>query len=432
MADNNPWKVLCRLFPLLPKANDRPPAQFRLFSRSFPALLKDKKSPEEIVFSLLSECMRHKASDINIEPTDTGKLEIYFRVDGLLHKGAIIEAPETSMLRTALHNQSHSPHLGKHGVTEKTISITDQDRKSMFSICDIPQVAEKCILIRPCPTINIGTTGSVTKLPTRTTRNINKKIFIWQMGKVGSLSVYSSLVPFSQPTSWQPPSIKNDTYWPQHNNIIQTHSVKLLYDFLHYSNEEFVIISLVRDLMARNISTIFQSMNFKEKWRNQFYIASAANFKRMPYEQQEREITQHLYTLNTSKVATEWYDNLLMSHFYYPDVDQYLINIYAKPFDQEKGFQIYESNTPRVQMMILRLEDLNAREKELGDFLGIENFQLVLGNTPEGKWYESTYKRFKGRYKPTAKELEAIYNSRFMRYFYSDDQITALTKKWQR
>lgn len=433
MPDNSLWQMLRRFINQLTTAKSRPASSFRPFSHSLSALLKSPLSSKEAVILLLKESLRHGASDIHIEPTGRGGLDVYFRIDGILLKTATVSARETPTFRAALQDQSYNQHSGHYGVRESTISLppAGQGKQVSFSVCDIPQATQHCLLIKPCPPTHVGTSKSISKMPPPERRNIDKKIFIWQMGKVGSLSVYSTLRGYSTPCVWQVPSIKHDTDWPRHNNIIQTHSIQLLYDFLHHSDEEFVIISLVRDLMARNISTIFQSMNFKEEWRNHFYIASAAAFKKMPFEQQEREITRHLHALNTSALATGWYDNLLRSHFYYPDIDRYFIDIYAKPFDQEKGFQIYESKTPRVKMIILRLEDLNVRGKELGNFLGIEGFQLTWGNAPEGKWYEPIYKRFKERYRPTAQELEAIYNSRFMRYFYSKEQIASFSKKWQ-
>jgi len=409
---------------------NRPVTRCRWFARSFSALLKADRPPGEIVDFLLREGLRHEASAIHLEPTACGHLDIYFRIEGVLLKAAIVNKTGITILRNAIQSQSRDPHPGQYGVTEATITLSDQGAPFTFSVCDIPQNTESCILIRPSSPPPVEPIAPpVRKLPP-TRRNIDKKILIWQMGKVGSLSVYTSLLPYSRATSWQVPSIRYDTHWPRHHNIIQTHSVQLLYDLLHHSDEEFVIISLVRDLLARNISTIFQSMNFKEEWRNSFYIAGKDQFNKMPYEQQEREITRHLHTLNTSSLATGWYDNLLRSHFYYPEIERYMIDIYAKPFDQERGVQIYESQTPRVQMIILRLEDLSERSKELGDFLGINNFELSWGNAPEGKWYEPIYKRFKERYRPTPQEIEAIYGSRFMRYFYSQEQIASLTKKW--
>jgi len=120
---------------------------------------------------------------------------------------------------------------------------------------------------------------------------------------------------------------------------------------------------------------------------------------------------------------TGWYDNLLRSHFYYPDIDRFFIDIYQTPFDWDRGFQVYESKTPRVKMIILRLEDLDNLEQALGDFLQIDNFKMHKGNLSAEKWYQDIYKRFKKEYTPAPEELAAIYDSQFMRYFYSPAQI---------
>lgn len=423
--------ALKRLANRITGNESRPAPRLRSFSRSLSSLLQAAAPPQDVVSCLLAEALRQKASDINIEPTEEGGIDVYFRIDGILYKAASLSGDLAQKLRAATHSQAHSHHPGQYGVLEGTLSLNLQGKEFAFHIYDIPQSTENCILIRPTVGTSAADEANRPRRPApHRPRNIDKKIFIWQMGKVGSLSVYSSLFRYSRPCDWHVPSIKYDTHWPKRNNIIQTHSIKLLYDFLHYSDEEFVIISLVRDLMARNISSIFQSMNFKEEWRNHFYIASVADLKKMPYEQQELEITKQLYKLNTSNLTTGWYDTLLSSHFYYPDIDKYLIDVYAKPFNQEQGFQTYESKTPRVQMIILRLEDLNARGKELGEFLGIEDFHPAWGNAPEGKWYEPIYKQFKSRYRPTEQELKTIYGSRFMRYFYSPEQINSMIAKW--
>ena len=251
------------------------------------------------------------------------------------------------------------------------------------------------------------------------------------MGKVGSLSIYNSLKKYSKPTSWEPYIIGQQDRWPIHNNLIQNHSIELLYNALHYSNEPFVIISLVRDLLPRNISSIFQSMCFQENWRNEYFIATKKNFLNFSYEKQEQELTTQLQKMNMSDSTLNWFDNLLLSHFFYPEIDRFFIDVYAKPFNKEKGYQIYHSKNPRINMLIIRLEDLDNLENEIGDFLGLDSFRLIKTNISEKKWYQPIYHKFKQRYRPTPKELKKIYNSNFMNYFYSQNQINHFIKNWQ-
>ena len=408
------------------------PPQFQAFANTFSSLLASSLNHQEIISALLHEGLRQKASDINIEPAAENVCDLFFRVDGILCKVMTASGRQATLLREAVHCNSRELHPGKFGVNEGIIQIQLGDIVHLLQVYDIPQSPANSILIKAaCNPASLASSLLRPAGPNRTLRNIDKKIFIWQMGKVGSSSVYSSLLPHSQPSPWQVPSIQdNSHHWPIHNNVIQTHETKLLYDILHYSDEEFVIISLVRDLLDRNISAIFQSMNYEESWRNQYFIAREDDFKKMPYDRQEEAILHHLQRLNTGSAVTSWYDNLFKSHIYYPEIDKYFIDIYAKPFDQEKGLQIYESKSPRVTMVIVRLEDLNRREKELGAFLGIDGFRLLSRNRAEEKWYQPIYTRFKERYKPSTDELEAIYSSRFMQYFYSAEQINTLKNKW--
>ncbi len=402
------------------------------FTQLFPFLLATQNlQKKDIVSSLLCESLRQTATDINIERASDDSYAIFFRIDGMLCNVLKLSGSQATTLRAALQNEAQDLHPGNHGVTEGTLTTQQHGEVKSFYFYDIPQSPTNSILIRAAHHAHTCTTeSSITPQAKKTARNIDKKIFIWQMGKVGSSTIYRSLLPYSKPSTWATPAIQDNTHWPIHNNIIQTHSIALLYDFLHSSEEEFVIISLVRDPLARNISAIFQSMNYEEEWRNNYFIASVEEFKKMPYEQQEQEIALHLKRLNTSNAVTSWYDNILLSHFYYPEIDKYFIDIYAKPFDQEKGFQLYESKNPRINMIILRLENLNEQKGILGDFLGIDDFQLMNENIASEKWYNPIYKRFKEGYKPTKQELEAIYNSRFMKYFYSPEQIRVFTEKW--
>lgn len=410
-----------------------PKSCFQSFERSFISLLDSPcHQQREIANALLRESLRQKASEINIEPVTDSDCDIFFRINGILHKALTVRGSQVATLREALQSTVDDLHPGQFDVIEGRLTIGEHENENSFHFYNIPRSPFNSILIRAAVTAAqcSNTKQNEGVLPINSGRNIDKKILIWQMGKVGSSTVYRSLLPYSKPCAWAVPSIKNNTHWPIHNNIIQTHSIKLLYDFLHYSDEEFVVISLVRDLLARNLSAIFQSMNDEEEWCNQQFIARVDDFQKMSYDQQEEKLSQQLIRLNTGTAGTSWYDNLLKSHFYYPEIDKYFVDIYSKPFDQEKGYQIYESKTKRIKMIIIRLENLNEQVNVLGEFLGIDDLHLISKNVASEKWYNPIYQRFKERYKPTAQELESIYDSRFMRYFYSPDQIRLLTEKW--
>ncbi len=278
----------------------------------------------------------------------------------------------------------------------------------------IPFHTLESIIIRFCPQVLARPTW--TNLP-----GINKKIFIWQMGKVGSSTILASLKPYTKKYNWQYDIEISDEPYSQYNNIIHTHSAKPIYHLLHHSDEEFIIISLVRDILQRNVSAVFQSMT-DDTVDNPNFIASEQELRKWSYDKLYKAIKNKLLSLNLSDKLTSWYDSLFKSHFYYPNVDRYHIDVYSKPFDYQRGMQIYESKTPRIKLLIIRLEDLNCLTTEIGDFLGVKNFTLCQANIATNKWYKEIYQQFKNMYRPTDRELNNIYKSRFMNYFYGSER----------
>ena len=262
------------------------------------------------------------------------------------------------------------------------------------------------------------------------TPGINKKIFIWQMGKVGSSTILASLKPYTGQYNWcHDTAIMSDEPYLQYNNLIHSHSAKPIYYTLHHSDEEFIVISLVRDLLRRNISAVFQSMT-DETPGNDCFIGPQEELENWGYERICGEIKKKLLYLNLTDQLISWYDMLFKSHFYYPDVERYHVDLYGVPFDRQRGFQVYSSKTPRIKFLIIRLENLNNLEAELGFFLGIKKFRLIVDNVAKHKWYNEIYKQFKEIYKPTGEELSHIYGSKFMKYFYTAEQIDSFVGRW--
>lgn len=403
--------------------------------RALAELLADPRPDrgQAVVAALLKEGRECAASDINFEPDAGGGGDIFFRVGGVLRQVARFGGGEWCGLSAAVEAAAVDIQPGKFGVREGRFSAGGEGSEVDFKVYFIPQPSRTGnIIIRPGNEGGVATIGDGADLISiEQKRNIDKKVFIWQMGKVGSSTVFKSLRPYANPGISLAPVVGESPRWLIHHNLIQTHSIKPLYDVLHHSEEEFVIISLVRDLLARNISTIFQSMNYREPWRNDYFIAGVEEFQAMPYEQQEQAIIGHLRRLNTGSSVSSWYDNLLKSHFYYPDIDRHFIDVYAKPFDWERGFQTYESKSGRVRMIIIRLENLDNVAVELGKFMGLDDFKLRHDNLASDKWYQPIYKKFNSRYKPTVAELQSIYGSKFMNYFYSPGQINSLASRWR-
>jgi len=401
------------------------PAPERLAIEDLTAKCLTIQDPRQIVELVLTQSLYHGASDVHMDNT-AGHFTIFFRIHGILHAIAsyedaiarrIIDQVKIKSNITLSEGRSPSIQEGHYSIPPFHTNIP---------IHIIPFTPLESVVIHlPCPSGG----SSINHNASLPLRDIEKKIFIWQMGKVGSASVLNSLKGFTLPTSWEVTNIVANDHWLVHNNLLHTHSIQILYNFLHYTEEEFIVISLVRDLIARNVSSIFESMCRNAPW-NKLFIAEKNDFIAFSYEKQEAEITKKLSELNRDEGLLNWYNSLFKSHFYYPDTDRYLIDIYSKNFDHTKGVQTYSSKTKRVKMIIIRLEDLNESEQAIGEFLGIDNFRLLKDNLSKDKWYKPIYEKFLSRYTPPREEINKIYLSKFMQYFYSQSQIDTLIARW--
>jgi hypothetical protein len=117
----------------------------------------------------------------------------------------------------------------------------------------------------------------------------------------------------------------------------------------------------------------------------------------------------------------DWYDTQMKPVF---DID-----VYAQPFPHHQGHEIYHGKN-NSRLLVLRLEDLNrVGQKVLGDFLDLEQFELVQANVSEQKGYADLYREFKKLPLP-ASYLEKMYSSTYARHFYTDEEIHSFYQKW--
>ncbi|RKI43898.1 hypothetical protein D7V86_01940 [bacterium D16-51] len=106
------------------------------------------------------------------------------------------------------------------------------------------------------------------------------------------------------------------------------------------------------------------------------------------------------------------------------------VDIYEYPFDKEKGYSIYHEGN--LNIMVYQLEKMSILEKEIGDFLQLKEFKLIKANDSDNKWYMNTYEKAKKELRLTKKYFDRCYNSKYMKHFYSDDDIKEFQEMWQR
>ena len=196
------------------------------------------------------------------------------------------------------------------------------------------------------------------------------------------------------------------------------HSLYLLNKLGHKrdKNDKFKIISLIRDPVAKQISSFFEILyleldyNYNEK------------LKLMHVEDVVDELTLlFINKFSQQTVPRDWFDLELRSVF---DID-----IYTKHFSHEKGYQIYEGQ--QADVLLIRLEDLDRRSREaFGKFLGIENISLIKRNVGSRKDYALLYKSFLTKAILPESYLFEQYNIKYVQHLYSPDEIVNFKKKW--
>lgn len=227
-------------------------------------------------------------------------------------------------------------------------------------------------------------------------------LVIYQFGKVGSSTLTKTF-----------------------ENIIDT-------THTHYFNcnlikNKTLIINVTRNLFDRNISAFFQNINCKPV-SSDFDIPLNGKHIRegclMYSEKKEmNELVDFFRDINIEKLLkiryNDWY-----SYFN----EQLNINIFEKPFDFDKKYNIYETNN--ITLIILRYEDISNWENILSNIFN-RKINIISDNLTNNKDIYELYENFKKTYKYSEEEINLIKNIDFMKHFYLDIEIDKFIKKFE-
>lgn len=178
---------------------------------------------------------------------------------------------------------------------------------------------------------------------------------------------------------------------------------------------KFKIISLVRDPIARSISGVFETPRFQD----QVLQDDSGMFDRI---KTAKYLNRKLSSRQSFNYIFNWFDKEPNAVFG--------IDIYAKPFNIDKGWTIYEGET--ADALVIRLEDLSSiGEEVISKFIHVNKkisfFQSnVRSESKEGK----TYRYVKENVRLDRSKCEKIYSHKFVTHFYSDEQIEKMILRW--
>jgi len=231
------------------------------------------------------------------------------------------------------------------------------------------------------------------------------------MGKVGSTSIYTELkkkLPFADifhvhflSEYWLRKKLPAlDKYF--HSNIDLGNEIINQINKNPY--KRIKIITLVREPIIRDISDLF------ENWRSVY-----ENIDQIDIQTLHKRIDEstHEYTLT-------WFDTEFKNYTGF--------NIYEMPFNKEKGYEIYRLEN--ADILCLKLEALReVGSKAIKEFLGV-SVEISNRNLSADKQGKNLYMEIKRNYKASESKLSVVYNSLYMKHFYTEQEIKELINKW--
>jgi hypothetical protein len=260
-------------------------------------------------------------------------------------------------------------------------------------------------------------------------------LIVHQMGKVGSSTVVATLEQYAERYQVFQTHLFGNKYWRRavalQRKASRDHRHLRLDDHLLASRylakqlarpkagAPWTVITMVRDPVARNISEFFQSFDvyFSEEAAREGGDA----LNQMETERLRRSFLEGFGRFRHERART-WFQTHLEPFFG--------VDIYDTPFDKDRGYSILESKSCRL--LVLRTEDLNrVLESALEEFLGVAVTKQVERNISSAKPYSAAYRAFKQGLRLPDAYIDRIYDSNYVRHFYTPDEIEAFKSRWR-
>ncbi len=226
-------------------------------------------------------------------------------------------------------------------------------------------------------------------------------VLVYQMGKVGSQSVYYSLL--------------GEGYFPViHFHYIRDLRKQKFHEYLWLRFEmakdaTIKIITMVREPVARNVSSFAHDFPLYFQGGMQDYSLE--------------ELGKMYYEWDRHYDGIRWFD------------DEFLkstgVDVFLQPFDQEAGFSTIESG--RLSILLLKSEiDVSIQERCIAEFLDIPKFRLRICNTSADRAYKQNYKDFVKYIKFDRNYLDTQYDSKYCRHYYSEREVAGFRERWSK
>lgn len=169
------------------------------------------------------------------------------------------------------------------------------------------------------------------------------------------------------------------------------------------------VITLVRDPVAHNVSLFFQVFDQ--------YVGKTIEQSDYDVEDLIRVfLERYVY----SRPLT-WLDAELKATLG--------IDVFRHEFPTDSGYSVI--NSGNVSLLILKSELDDVRKAEaISSFLGLNKFEIVRSNVTGDKSHGRQYEEFKKRIRIPEALLEELYESKYARHFYSEEERAQFRARW--
>lgn len=233
------------------------------------------------------------------------------------------------------------------------------------------------------------------------------------MGKVGTVTLAHTLMLHGLPATYTFHHISHDALCYPH--------VTRYYRFCLWMRRRLIIPRLLRNTRLRIVTAVREPIG---RTLSLYLHAYPYLFGRQVTEEPMERLLERFpqifdATFNHPLIPAEFFDS---------EIRQTLgFDVFAHPFDAERGWQIIESEGR--SLLILKLERPDrTKEQALEAWLG-RRFDLQLRHLAKDEAYGSVYQEFRARVRIPKTFAEAVYRSPFMQHFYTEAERQ---KHWQR
>jgi glycosyltransferase involved in cell wall biosynthesis len=249
-------------------------------------------------------------------------------------------------------------------------------------------------------------------------------VVVFQMGKVGSKSVETSLKRYDLGAPVCHSHFLNDLDRVERDarasrsRPVQTlaqirHGRRLRKSLLGSPYVRCRVISLVRDPIARNIAAFFQCL---DEFIPDYRVRAASG------DLAVEELIGTFLERYDHTIPLTWFDSQLKPVFG--------IDVFAAPFPRERGYAVFHG--PTAALLLVKLEKLKeCAPTAVKEFLGIADFVLRDANVGEAKEYRDLYRGFLDSIRLEPTFVDRVYDSDVVHHFYAEHEIRAFRRRWR-